>query len=150
MWLFYDDAVWAWLALGIMLLIAEGFIASGFLLGASIAAFLTGFASLIFLEFFGVDVWWEATFTFWAVASVLITYALKRFFKPDTVTAPVVNDKMNSLIGKKFVTDEKLEGFGRVVIDGVLWSAESGDDLTIGDRAEVVAVKGMTLVVKKI
>ncbi len=47
------------------------------------------------------------------------------------------------------ITDFK-NGEGKVFIHGEIWNAESEEDIKKGDRVKVIALKGLTLIVKKV
>lgn len=117
-----SQAFWIWLTLGILLLGAETFLGTQWLLWAAASAGVVAVICLTGLPFgFGLQV---ATFV---VLSLIMSLLTRRFLKIPHATA--VNEPVTRVVGKQA---EVLSGFervpggertGRVIVDGVEWPA---------------------------
>ncbi len=138
-----SQAFWIWLTLGILLLGAEIFLGTQWLLWSAAAAGVVAVVCLTGLPFgFVLQV------TTFAVLSLILTLLTKRLLRvPQAVTD--INEPHTRLLGKQA---EVLSGFdvitggertGRVMFDGVEWPAvlKPGDaDLKVSDRVIIDAV----------
>jgi membrane protein implicated in regulation of membrane protease activity len=141
--LFVEHPFWAWLAIGVVLLIAETLTGSGWLLWPAVSAGLTAVVVLTGkVPQAPVQVGIFAGLT---LVSTLLA-------KPWTSRPPRkdLNDRAQRVLGQ---TGEAREDFvagrGRVFVDGCEWPAEleGGGELKTGALVRVVKVEGARLVV---
>ncbi len=135
-----NHALWAWLALGAVFLIAELLTGSGWMLSPAAAAAIVGaLAAAAPLSLPGQ----AAAF---AIGTILATFVGRRFVNQRSEGPSAdINDSVTRLIGHHGeATCAFAAGRGRVFVDGKEWSAETvgGPTLFTGDAIEVVAVKG--------
>jgi membrane protein implicated in regulation of membrane protease activity len=140
--------LWVWVALAVILSVAEIFTAGFFLLPFGIGAAV---AAVLELVWPGSIAWqWVA---FIGVSSLLLV-GLRRFASHVTHEPPVkvAGDR---LLGRQGVVIERLEEHGhggRVRVDREEWRADAPglEPLEVGVRVEVMAVEGTHLVVRPI
>ncbi len=136
----------ALILLGLALLVAEAFIASGGLLAlGGLAAFAIGALMLVDtdVEAFRVD-WWlvaGATGVLGVTTFLLLSYGLAAQGRKVTTGA-------KGLIGMTGRVLDWHNGEGHVQVDGERWHATSKDDLAEGDTIKVKGIDGLTLIVK--
>jgi membrane-bound serine protease (ClpP class) len=142
------------LLLGLGLLVAELFVVSfGLLFAAGIACFLIG-GTMVFdrpeVSDLTVD-FWQVLFPVALAISVVgavIAYSLGRtLFAQQTVGV----SEMIGLVGRceTGVASGGDGARGKVFVRGEYWNCVSDEDLTVGDRVEVVDIQGLTLRVRK-
>ena len=137
----------ALILLGLGLLAAEAFIASGGLLAlGGLAAFAIGALMLIDTEAAAFRLDWRlvagATVVLGGTAFLVLSYGLAAQGRKVTT-----GDK--GLIGMTGQVLDWSGSKGHVHVDGERWSARSSDSLAEGDEIKVTRVEGLTLVVKK-
>lgn len=144
------NPLWFWLSLGGVLLAAEMLGAGGYLLWSGVAALLVG--ALIWLL---PTLTWEWQGVIFAVLTVVVAYLwwywLRR--RPAAVSggSPVLNQRNRQLIGTRATLTEPMHnGMGRINIGDSSWRAQAAEDLPAGTEVEVVAVEGVTLVIRAI
>lgn len=134
-----SQAFWIWLTLGILLLGAEVFLGTQWLLWSAAAA---GAVAVICLT--GLPFGFVLQATTFAVLSLVLTLLTKRLLRvPQSVTD--INEPHTRLLGKQA---EVLSGFdvvtggertGRVIFDGVEWPAVlKSDDASIKASDRVI------------
>ena len=127
-----------------MLLIAEALGASGFLLGAAVAAFVSAAIAWALPEL-GVGM----QLGVYAAVSVVATYVYFQFFREMERDEgnPRLNRGARKLIGSRFVlhqdvpADEEI----RVQIGDTMWRVRSDSSITSGQHVEVVDAGRMSL-----
>jgi inner membrane protein len=137
---------WHWLSLGILLLLGEVLGAGGFLLGIGIGALLVALTVTVFP---GLS--WQAQLIWFGVLSIVSTLVYwKRFRALNQATdQPLLNSRAERLVGRKVALLEPVvNGKGKVQIEDALWTVLSDDDIDAGVAVEIVATKGMDLLVK--
>ena len=134
-----------WLALGLALLAAEALGASGFLIGAAVAALAN--AVLVWL-FPSLSV--TAQFIIYAISALVATYAYFQLFRDAQRSddAPPINERAASLIGKQVTLEEDLADEGRVQIGDTMWKVAAESPLKAGTQVVVTGTDGMTLQVR--
>ncbi|ANS87657.1 Membrane-bound protease [Vibrio scophthalmi] len=139
------------LLLGIALMIAEGFSPSFGVLGlGGVVAFVLGSIFLMDSDIPGFQVALPLIFGIaaFSVMLILLTIGLLLRIRRKGVTTGT-----NAFPGKiAVVTDDFSHGSGRVLLDGVLWSAQSDEPnmLKPGDKVTVKHIKGLTLTVERL
>lgn len=137
----------ALIVLGLALLVAEAFIASGGLLAlGGLAAFAIGALMLIDTDSEAFRLDWRlvagATVGLGGVTFLLLSYGLAAQGRKVTTGA-------RGLVGQTGTVLEWQGNEGFVQADGERWQARSSDTLESGDRVKITQVDGLTLVVKK-
>ena len=79
---------------------------------------------------------------------ILVVVGLIMYIMRQTRDAPDATGR-DALIGSLVPVRSTIAPEGMVFADGSLWKARSVDQLTVGEQAEVVAVEGLTLVVRR-
>ncbi|MDE1512114.1 NfeD family protein [Serratia nevei] len=144
------NPLWFWLSLGGVLLAAEMLGAGGYLLWSGVAALLVG--ALIWLL---PQLSWEWQGVIFAVLTVVVAYLwwywLRRRPTAASGGSPVLNQRNRQLIGTRATLTEPMHnGMGRINIGDSSWRAQAAEDLPAGTEVEVVAVEGVTLVIRAI
>ncbi|HGM5484264.1 TPA: NfeD family protein [Serratia marcescens] len=144
------NPLWFWLSLGGVLLAAEMLGAGGYLLWSGVAALLVGV--LIWLL---PQLSWAWQGAIFAVLTVVVAYLwwywLRRRPAAASGGSPVLNQRNRQLIGTRATLTEPMHnGMGRINIGDSSWRAQAAEDLLAGTEVEVVAVEGVTLVIRAI
>lgn len=138
----------ALIILGLVLLVAEAFLASSGLLAlGGLAAFAVGSVMLMDTEVEGLRVDWRviagATVALGAASFLLVSYGL-------AAQGRKVTTGEKGLIGMTGQVISWDGAAGYVMVDGERWRAVSSDALKAGDAIKVVSLDGLTLKVKLI
>lgn len=142
------NPLWFWLSLGGVLLAAEMLGAGGYLLWSGVAALLVG--ALIWLL---PPLSWAWQGMIFAVLTVVVAYLwwywLRRHPAAASGGSPVLNQRNRQLIGTRATLTEPMHnGMGRINIGDSSWRAQAAEDPPAGTEVEVVAVEGVTLVIR--
>jgi membrane protein implicated in regulation of membrane protease activity len=142
-----DDIVfWHWLVFGLVLLIVEMVLPTGFvLLWTGVSALLVGVLAWL-LPTMG----WPLEFALFGVLSVVTVLAYRRFRAPPAETdQPTLNRRGASYVNRNFtLTEPIVNGVGKLRVDDSQWRI-SGPDVAAGTQVRVVAVDGTTLQVER-
>lgn len=140
---------WFWITLGGLLLAAEMLGASGYLLWSGVSAVVVGLVVWLLPQLN-----WEWQGGIFAVMTIVVAYLWWYWLrKRPTVTSgsQVLNQRNRQLIGTRATLTEPMHnGLGRINIGDSSWRAQANEDLPIGTEVEVVAVEGVTLVIRAI
>jgi membrane protein implicated in regulation of membrane protease activity len=140
---------WFWLSLGGLLLAAEMLGASGYLLWSGVASLVVG--AIVWLL---PQIGWEWQAVIFAVLTILVAYLWWYWLRQRPVAASgaeVLNQRNRQLIGTRATLTEPMHnGMGRINIGDSSWRAQANEDLPVGTEVEVVAVEGVTLVIRAI
>jgi membrane protein implicated in regulation of membrane protease activity len=143
--LFVAHPFWAWLAVGVVLLIAEAMSGTGWLLWPAVAAGLTAVAILTgHVDGPPVHVGIFAGLTI--VLTAMARPWLQRAPKLD------LNDRARRVVGQTGeARADFISGHGRVFVDGAEWPAEleGGGELKAGERVTVAKCEGARLLVRR-
>ena len=132
-----------WIALGLLLLVAEMLGTSGFLLGAAVAAL--AMAPLVWLV---PDLSALAQLAIFAGAAVIATVVYFQAFRDAqrSPARPLLNRRAKRLVGHRFELSEDMTlNTGKVQIGDTLWTVESAEPLAKGTLVEVIDVEKMHL-----
>jgi membrane protein implicated in regulation of membrane protease activity len=136
---------WLWLAGGLALVVAELATPSGFF----IIFFGLGALTVGVLEWLGVVESIGVELLLFSVLSVVYLLLFRGRLRARFQIPPSPN--VDSLVGDLAIPQERLSpgGVGRVEVRGSTWSARNASDvaLSVGQRARVAAVDGLTLAV---
>lgn len=130
---------WHWLALGLLLLVAEVAVGgASFLMWIGFAALATGVLALV-VPVLG----WQLQLLVFGTGSVASVFLWRRFVKDrDTADAPVLNRRGAEYIGRVVHLEEAIvDGRGRVRIDDTLWAVR-GKDAPAGAAVRILAQDG--------
>lgn len=124
----------AWVALGLLLCIAELIVPGVFLIWLGIAALATGMTAWL------IDLpiaWLFVEFAVLSVASVYVGRSLFGGAEPVS-NDPLLNDRLARLIGEPAMVEEAIiGGRGRVKVGDSVWIA-TGSDAPVGTRLRIV------------
>lgn len=138
---------WHWFLLGLVLLIAEVLLGTGyFLIFVAAAALAVGVLAWVM----PVAVGWEAQLVLFGVLSVASFFVWRRFSPGNPVSdQPALNRRGHSYVGRTFTLSVPIvNGFGTLHVDDSQWRI-SGGDAAAGTQVRVVAVDGATLKVER-
>lgn len=136
---------YTWLAIGLVLAIAEMAIPGVFLIWMAGAALITGLVAWL------VPIGLPLQIVIFAVLSILAVFTGKRLLKRHPVVAadPKMNQRGERVVGETVVVTQAIEGgsTGRVRLGDSEWLAK-GADAVVGTRLRVVGHDGVVLVVE--
>ena len=135
------------LLLGIALMIAEAFNPSFGILGlGGVVAFVLGSIFLMDSDIPGFQIALPLIFgiAIFSVGLIVITVGLLLKIRSRKATTGLENFPGKLAV----VSDDFVDGTGRVQLDGALWQAKAEQKLKQGDHVTVVKIKGLTLTVK--
>lgn len=141
---------WFWISFGGLLLAAELLGAGGYSLWSGMSAVLVG----LMVWVFPLDVAWQGVA--FAILTMLTAYfwwywLRNRSVIPRQPDNNTLNQRSRQLIGHRAVLSEATHnGLGRVTIADGTWRVKTDIDLPIGAEVEVVAVEGITLLVRPV
>jgi membrane protein implicated in regulation of membrane protease activity len=136
---------WAWLVLGIALVVVEMLSGTFFFLFLGIGALLVALLTwTLGIGAVAQGLWFGAA----AVVAAMAWYRLRP--NPDDsieqlAGAKDLNNRLARFIGRETVLEQDMRnGEGRIRLDDSYWTVR-GDDMPAGTRVRVTAVEGMTL-----
>ena len=135
------------LLLGIALMIAEAFNPSFGILGlGGVVAFVLGSIFLMDSDIPDFQIALPLIFgiAIFSVGLIVITVGLLLKIRSKKATTGLENFPGKLAV----VSDDFVDGTGRVQLDGALWQAKAEQKLKQGDHVTVVKIKGLTLTVK--
>ncbi|MEF1167889.1 nodulation protein NfeD [Vibrio campbellii] len=133
--------------LGIALMIAEAFNPSFGILGlGGVVAFVLGSIFLMDSDIPGFQIALPLIFgiAIFSVGLIVITVGLLLKIRSKKATTGLENFPGKLAV----VSDDFVDGTGRVQLDGALWQAKAEQELKQGDHVTVVKIKGLILTVK--
>lgn len=137
---------YTWLAIGLVLAVAEMAIPGVFLIWMAGAALITGLVAWL------VPLGLPMQIVLFAVLSILAVFTGKRLLKQHPIVAadPKMNQRGERLVGETVVVTQAIEGgTGRVRLGDSEWLAK-GADAVVGTRLRVVGHDGVVLVVEPV
>ncbi|MFC0180621.1 NfeD family protein [Thorsellia kenyensis] len=143
-----DNYYYLWLAMGLIFLLLEMLGTSGFFLWTGLASILMGI--VIFL--LPVDLSFSTQWIIYSVVLVINTYLWWLGYKKRRANEQYssLNERSHQLINKRGILTEDIHiGLGRAQFGDSSWRVSSDENLVAGEEVIVVAVEGITLVVKK-
>lgn len=142
-WLETLEPHYAWLALGLILAVAEMAIPGLFLIWMAGAALVTGLIT------WGAPIGLPAQIMLFAALSIVAVFAGRRFLAANPIVSadPHLNNRSARAIGQiVVVTQAIVNGEGRVRLGDSEWLAR-GNDAAPGTGLKVIGVDGATLLV---
>ncbi len=147
----FELLYWHWIVFGIVLMLAEMFLASFFILWFGAAAILIGI-----LVFVMPNLSLTAQVFLWTVLSCALAYAWFKYLKPlsvDKTKAGLSKERIVGEIGQVLSPpDGERRGklrFPAPILGADEWLFMSEEKLVIGDRVKVIDVSGNSLIVRK-
>lgn len=143
-WLEALDSHWAWLALGLILAVAEMAVPGFFLIWLAGAALVTGLLAWAV----PLSLAWQIVI--FAVLALVAVFAGRRFLAANPVVSadPLLNDRGARLVGETVVVTQAIDGgSGRVRQGDGEWLAK-GPDAEPGTKMRVAGHQGTTLLVE--
>jgi inner membrane protein len=143
---FVTHPFWAWLALGVALLVAEAMSGSGWLLWPAVAA---GITAVVFMT--GVLPGVAGQIGLFAGLTLVMTLAARPWVGMGRPKSDL-NDRTRRVLGQSGEARGDFKGgHGRVFVDGAEWPAEleGGGELPAGARVTVVKCEGARLTVAR-
>lgn len=148
--LFLENAAWAWLFTGIVLLILEVMTPGLVFIFFGLAAILM--AAIVALWPALPSVWQTVLF---ALLSVVFVVVLRRTFKrvfTGKKSMGVNNGLGDDFVGHRAVVTDAVDGTmpGRVSFNGTSWSAISDQPIASGTAVEIISKNNLTLTVRQV
>lgn len=143
-WLETLESHWAWLALGLILAVAEMAIPGVFLIWLAGAALVTGALAWVLPLSLALQI------VLFAVLAIVAVFSGWRYLKANPVESadPLMNDRGGRLVGEVVVVTNVIEsGSGRVKYGDSVWLAK-GPDAEPGTRMRVSGHDGTVLLVE--
>ena len=143
-WLETLDPHWAWLALGLLLAVAEIVIPGVFLIWLAGAAIVTGLLAWVLPLSLAVQI------VIFALLALVAVFSGRRYLRAHPVEAadPLMNDRGGRLVGETVVVTSVIEGgTGRIKHGDSEWLAR-GPDAEPGTRMRVSGHDGAVLLVE--
>jgi membrane protein implicated in regulation of membrane protease activity len=142
-----DLLFWHWFVVGLVLLIAEVLLGTGyFLIFVGAAALIVGVVAWAVPGVVG----WEAQLVLFGVLSIASFFVWRRFSPGNPESdQPALNRRGHSYVGRTFtLTLPVVNGIGTLHVDDSQWRI-SGADAPAGTQVKVVAVDGATLKIER-
>lgn len=137
---------WHWIALGLALLLLELLGTAGYLLWLGVSALLVGAILSV------IPMSWSLQWLTFAVFSLFATWIWWRYqHKRDRVDDQdrTLNQRTEQMIGQTCILDQALPvAQGRIKLGDTSWLAKTEQPIEAGTLVEVVAVEGITLVIR--
>jgi len=137
---------WAWLSIGVLLIIIELAAPGAMVMWLGIAAIALGLIVAI------TPISWELQIFLFSVISIgsILSWRARIKRHPQQSENPSLNKKTNQLIGSQHHLSEAIvAGRGKINIDDSLWIA-TGPDLPEGSQVVIVNVEGNRLEVRAV
>ena len=141
---FFSLGPWTWMILGAVLLALEILLPGTFMLWFGVAAFATGFVTLV------APIGLQMQIIIFMIASLISVLIGRRMLRSDGEESdtPHLNQRGARHIGETFILTEAIvNGTGKVKIGDSLWSV-TGPDSDTGTRIRVTGVEGNQLTVE--
>jgi len=135
---------WGWLALGLVLAVAEMAIPGVFLIWLAGAALITGL-----LTWF-LPIGLPIQIVIFAVLAIVAVFSGRRYLADNPIEAadPKMNDRGARLVGQTALVVQAIEfGSGRVKIGDSEWIAQGGD-VAVGQHVRISGSEGAVLLVE--
>jgi inner membrane protein len=132
---------WSWIVSGVIFLLLETMVPSGFMASLGISAVIVGLLGT-FIPM-GAPVEW-GIFGVIALASFVVWM---RFFRraSEPSDRPYLNRRAERFVGHEVVLDEPIsDGYGRVALGDTVWRV-AGPDLKAGQRVRIIGHDGAVL-----
>lgn len=153
MWTWLEQlSQWHWFIFGLLLLIGEVLGASGFLLGTSIAALVTGLIVWLAPSVIDGGVDWQGQVLTCALFAIIFSLLYWRFFRTDQQESdrPELNPRTAQLVGRKLILEQDVSFQGRIQIGDTFWKVVADKPLVAGEHVEVISADATILTIRKL
>ncbi len=141
-----QNAAWAWIIAGLILLALELVVPGGYLLWMGIAGVLTG--GLVFFQPLEWPLQW-LVFGALSLVSILVWVRFTRN-RGESSDRPFLNRRGESFVGQEAVLNEPIVGgFGRLALGDTIWRI-AGPDLPAGQRVRIIGSDAAVLRVEAV
>ena len=136
-----------WLAALVVFLVVEGIVP-----GLVSIWFALGALAALISSFFGAPFWLQIV---WFIAVSVVSLLLTRPLAKKYVNSRVEPTNADAVIGKECIVTEDVDNIlskGTVSVMGQVWTARSDNDHVVigaGERAEVVRIEGVKLIIRR-
>ncbi|WP_419420312.1 NfeD family protein [Legionella sp. D16C41] len=139
----YHVSYWHWLALALLLIIAETLGANGLLIALGMAAAITGLFTWLF------TISWQWQLINFSLFSILFAIAWWIIIKKKIAKEPsLINKPFHTMLDKTVTLVEPIKnGRGMIRINDAPWFVR-GPDLPAGTKVKIVAIEGTVMVVE--
>lgn len=139
-----------WVVVALLALLVEIFTLGLAVICFSVGAVVAALAALCGVAF----MWQTALFSLFSLLALLfVRPVVARMFRREGVDSNEMTN-VKALVGRRAIVTEQISGgVGRVVVDGDDWKAQIEDeevDVLVGEKVEVVEVRSVVLIVKKV
>lgn len=147
--LVFRPEAWHWATLGFVLMALEIVLPETIFLWFGLAGVATGATLFVFDMPLAYQI---GLFGLFALLSyVPVRIYVRRWQRGDMLAARGLNQRGQSLIGQRVgVSDPVINGFGAARVGDSRWRIACDEDLEVGASAEVLAVVGTTLQVRRV
>ena len=142
---------WYWIAIGMLLMLAEILVPSFTIFWFGLAGLVVGGVLWLLPE---IALSWQLTI--WALASIAFTLAWFKYFKPTMIDRTKAGISREAVLGETGqvirIPQEGRRGmvrFSLPLLGANEWEFIATDEVALGDRVVVMDVSGNTLVVQK-
>ncbi len=138
---------WHWGIIAVILIIAEVFAPSAFMIWLGLAA---GVVAVMLAIFPAMS--WELQFVIFAILSIASVYGWHTYAKkyPTKTDQPLLNQRGEQYVNRVFTLDEPVvNGQGKIKVDDSTWKIE-GEDCELGTKVRVTGVDGVVLKVEHV
>ncbi len=142
-----QPSYWHWLTFAVICIALEILLPTFYMLWIGLGAFAMGA-----ITYFQTDIEWQFQLALFAGLSVFSTVVGRMYLahKPLDSDEPLLNRRGEQYIGRTVTLKSAIvNGVGHVSIDDTRWRIE-GADIESGQKVQVDAVNGTSLVVKKV
>ncbi len=153
MWAWLDQlSMWHWFILGLVLLMGEALGAAGFLLGAAVAALLTGILVWASTAFVDGGIQWQGQILSWTTLAIVCSLLYwKRFRESEQISErPELNHRSQQLVGRTLILQQDVNFEARIQFGDTFWKVRCDEPLKAGDKIEVVESDVSTLTIVKV
>jgi membrane protein implicated in regulation of membrane protease activity len=134
-----------WLALGLVLLIAEMATGTTYLLWPAVAAFITALAAFVGLSSGAAQ---TALFAALLICLTVFGHPIVRKWR-HAREGRALNERAAHMVGTRGVLTAFANGVGSIKINDSVWRAESDEPLQAGEQVEIASVHGTTVRVRR-
>lgn len=141
------NMIYIWLALVVVFAIFEAAT-----VGLTSIWFAAGALVAMLASALGAELWLQIV-VFLAISAVLLVFV--RQISQKLITPKIEATNADALIGKIAIVTEEVDndaGKGEVKVEGKAWTArsETGRNVAIGAKVEIVKIEGVKLIVKEV
>ena len=144
---FSNIQFWHWWVLAIACIVLEVFAPGAVFIWFGASAAVVGLILLALPE-----LTWQMQLIIFSVLSVLsiVGWHMYRKKVPEEDHHPTLNKRGEELIGRTVtLTEPIVNNFGKIRVDDTMWKIQ-GEDVASGNKVQITAIEGTTLIVKHV